>query len=61
MKKYYYILKDGRCVATTFDRENAIDLIRAYQANETHYLLRANFSIIEGNAEEFVSYEKERS
>ena len=33
----------------------AVDLIRQYQKDETHYLLRSEFSIIEGK-EEFVPY-----
>ena len=51
----YYIFKDGQQEASTATREAAIDLIRQYQAHETHYMLRANFSIIAGE-EEFIPY-----
>lgn len=51
----FYIFKDGKMEARTANRESAIDLIRVYQEKETHPILRAEFSIIEGN-EEFISY-----
>ena len=41
--------------ASTATRENAVDLIRQYQAHETHPLLRAQFSIISGE-EGFIPY-----
>ena len=53
--KRFYIFKDGTQKASTATRELAIDLIRQYQALETHPILRAEFSIIEGE-EEFVPY-----
>ena len=53
----YHIIKDGKISASTATREAAIDLIRAYQAKETHPLLRASFSIIKGK-EEFIPYAK---
>lgn len=53
----YHIFKDGAIQASTSSKEAAIDLIRAYQSRETHYMLRANFSIIKGE-EEFISYAK---
>ena len=53
----YHIIKDGKINASTATKEASIDLIRAYQARETHPLLRANFSIIKGK-EEFVPYAK---
>ena len=53
--KRFYIFKDGTQKASTATRELAIDLIRQYQALETHPLLRAEFSMIEGE-EEFVPY-----
>ena len=55
----YHIFRDGCMVASTVDRESAIDLIHQYQAQETHYMLRANFSIIKGE-EEFIPYESEK-
>ena len=51
----FHIIKDGTVQANTATREAAIDLIRAYQAKETHPILRANFSIIKGE-EEHVPY-----
>lgn len=53
--KRFYIFKDGTQKASTATRELAIDLIRQYQALETHPILRAEFSMIEGE-EEFVPY-----
>lgn len=53
--KRFYIFKDGMIQASTATRENAVDLIRQYQAHETHPLLRAQFSIISGE-EEFIPY-----
>ena len=51
----YYIFKDGTMEASTATREKAIELIRSYQEQETHYLLKASFSIIAGE-EEFIPY-----
>lgn len=51
----YHIFKDGTEIGSTSTRENAIDMIRSYQARETHYMLRAEFSIIKGEVE-FVGY-----
>ena len=53
--KQFYVFKDGRMQGSAATRELAIDLIRQYQALETHPLLRAEFSMIEGE-EEFVPY-----
>ena len=53
--KRFHILKDGTIQASTATKEAAIDLVRLYQSKETHPILRANFSIIEGE-EEFISY-----
>ena len=53
----YFIIKDGRIEASTYTREQAIDLIRCYQKKETHPILKAEFSIIKG-VEELISYEK---
>ena len=51
----YHIIKDSEIVASTATREEAIEMIRLYQARETHYLLKASFSIIKGN-QEFIPY-----
>lgn len=53
--KRCYIFKDGMQQASTATRESALDLIRQYQKMETHPILRAEFSIIEGE-EEFIPY-----
>lgn len=53
--KRFYIFKDGTQKASTATRELAIDLIRQYQKLETHPILRAEFSMIEGE-QEFVPY-----
>lgn len=55
----FYIFKDGTMQGSAANKENAMDLIRVYQAKEIHPFLRAEFSIIEGK-EEFIPYEKVR-
>ena len=50
-----YIFKDGTQQASTATRESAIELIRQYQKQETHMMLRAEFSIIVGE-EEVIPY-----
>ena len=57
--KRFYIFKDGTQKASTATRELAIDLIRQYQALETHPFLKAEFSIIAGE-EEFIPYPSQR-
>ena len=51
----YHIFKDGTEIGETSTRADAIDMIRAHQARETHYMLRASFSIIKGEVE-FINY-----
>lgn len=53
--KRYHIFKDGMIQASTATREEAIYLIRQYQAGEHHYLLRSEYSIIYGE-EEIIKY-----
>lgn len=53
----YYILKDGKLEGSTTTRESAIAMIRAFQKQETHYMLKAEFSIIKGE-EEIIPYKK---
>jgi hypothetical protein len=53
--KRVYIFKDGVQQGSTATKESAVDLIRQYQKLETHPMLRAEFSIIEGE-EEFIPY-----
>lgn len=51
----FYVFKDGMQIGSGSTREDAIDLIRQRQKRETHPILRAEFSIIEGE-EEFIPY-----
>ena len=53
--KRFYVFKDGTQQGSTATRNLAVDLIRQYQKLETHPILRAEFSIIEGE-EEFIPY-----
>ena len=53
--KRFYVFKDGTQQGSTATRELAIDMIRQHQKLETHPILRAEFSIIEGE-EEFIPY-----
>ena len=55
--EYFYVFRDGVNVGRTGNRENALDMIRQEQEKETHYMLRASFSIIVGE-EEFIAYPK---
>ena len=54
---YFYVMKDGQNIGRTGSRSAALDMIRQAQAQETHYMLRANFSIIVG-IEEHIAYKK---
>lgn len=51
----FYVFKDGTQCGSAATREIAIDLIRQYQKDETHFLLRSEFSLIE-EKEEFAPY-----
>ena len=53
----FHVFKDNALIATTADKKAAVDLIRQYQSKETHFMLRAEFSIIEGT-QEFIQYAK---
>lgn len=53
--KRFYIFKDGTQQGSMPTKEEAIELIRQRQKRETHPILRAEFSIIEGE-EEFIPY-----
>lgn len=53
--KRFYVFKDGMQQGSTATKESAVDLIRQYQKDETHPILRAEFSIIAGE-EEFIPY-----
>ena len=53
----YYVFKDGELFCSTATEKDALDEIRAQQAKETHYMLRAEFSYIVGE-QVFVGYEQ---
>ena len=53
--KRFYVFKDGTQQGSMPTKEEAIELIRQKQKRETHPILRAEFSIIEGE-EEFIPY-----
>lgn len=53
----YYFLKDGQVMGSAATREQALLFVREYQKQETHPLLRAEFSIIKGE-EEIIPYPK---
>ena len=57
--KRFYIFKDGTQVAIVVEWEQALHMIRQYQALETHPFLKAEFSIIAGE-EEFIPYPSQR-
>ena len=57
--KRFYVFKDGTQQGSTATRELAIDMVRQHQKLETHPILRAEFSIIEGE-EEFIPYPSRR-
>ena len=57
--KRFYVFKDGTQVGSTASKEQAIRMTRLYQEQETHPLLRAEFSIIAGE-EEFIPYPSRR-
>ena len=57
--KRFYVFKDGTMQGSAATRALAIDLIRQYQKLEIHPLLKAQFSMIEGE-EEFISYPSQR-
>ena len=53
--KRFYVFKDGMQQGSTATKESAVDLIRQYQKKETHPIVKAEFSVIEG-VEEFIPY-----
>ena len=57
--KRFYVLKDDQIQGSTATRESAVDMIRSYQELEkkAHQWLRAEFSIIEGESQEFIRYQ----
>ena len=57
--KRFYVFKDGTQQGSTVTKEQAVYLIHQYQKLETHPILRAEFSIIEGE-EEFIPYPTQR-
>lgn len=51
----YYIFKDGTMIGAAPTKEEAVEMICTRQKRETHFMLKAEFSIIKG-IEEFVPY-----
>ena len=49
--KQYHIFKDSTLVERETSHRRAMEKIRKMQGNETHYLLRSEFSIIHGEEE----------
>lgn len=55
----FYIFKDGTMLGSTATRDQAVSFIREEQSNETHWLIRSEFSIIMGE-QEFVPYPSQK-
>ena len=55
--KRYYIFKDGTLQGSAAAYESAIAMVRAYQKQETHPILKAEFSIIYGE-EQIIPYKE---
>ena len=55
----YHVMKDFQIVASTSSKEEAIEMVRMYQARETHYMLRSDYSIICGQIE-LVPYDESK-
>lgn len=53
---YFYIFKDGTIQGRTATEAAAIDMIRTYQKYETHYMLKSEYTIIEGKEEKTIKY-----
>jgi hypothetical protein len=51
----FHVLKDGQIIGSAATREQALLMIHMTQHSETHYMIRANFSIIYGE-EEHIDY-----
>jgi len=54
--KRFHVLKDSQIFGSAVTRDQAIYMIRQMQQYETHYMLRAEFSIIYGE-EELIGYD----
>lgn len=54
----WHVIKDGKIIGSAADREQALIMIYMMQQQETHYMLRAQFSLICGE-EELIDYEPE--
>ena len=55
---YFYIFKDGAIIGRCATKDQAVSMIRSYQEMEkkAHQWLRAEFTLIEGKAEETITY-----
>lgn len=54
----WHIIKDGTIIGSAPEREQALVMIYMLQQQETHYMLRAQFSLIYGE-EELIDYKPE--
>ena len=54
----YYVIRDGHMLAEVTIKEVALDVVRTYQSLEKDSIIRAEYSIIEGEHQEFIGYEK---
>lgn len=52
----FWVLRDGTIIGAAPNREEAIEMIRQHQQRETHYLLKASFSIMYAE-QEFIPYQ----
>jgi hypothetical protein len=52
----FHILKDFQIVGSTTTEDEAIEMVRQYQARETHYMLKSEYMIIRGQLQ-LVSYD----
>lgn len=57
---YYHIIKDGSIIGRTSSKKAAIEMIRADQAHETHYLLRSSYGYLatEAPSPTYVKYKR---
>ena len=56
----FHVLKDSKIIGSAVTHDQAVFMIRQMQQYETHYMLRAEFSIIYGE-EELIGYEDQET
>ena len=49
IKGRWYVFCDDTLIASTATKETALQLVKQYQKDEKHYLLRSAYSIMYGN------------